>query len=66
VGSGKLGTWLRLDVTAAVRNTVSTGVNHGFILTSNDDRGVRYSLAAKEFWDASKIGYVRVYYRTLD
>ena len=66
LGSGKIGTWLRLDVTSAVRNTVSTGTNYGFILTSNDDRGVRYGLASKEHWDASKTGYVRVYYRTVN
>ena len=66
LGSGKIGTWLRLDVTSAVRNTVSTGTNYGFILTSNDDRGVRYGLASKEHWDASKTGYVRVYFRTMN
>jgi len=25
---------------------------------------VRYALAAKEFWNASKAGYIRVYFRT--
>ena len=66
LGSGKIGTWLRLDITSAVQNTVSTGVNYGYILTSNDDHGVRYGLSTQDYWDSSKTGYVRVYYRTVD
>ena len=44
----------------------SSGVNRGFILTSDDDRGVRYGLATQDYWDSSKTGYVRVYYRTVN
>ena len=66
LGSGKIATWLRLDITSAVQNTVSTGVNYGYILTSNDNHGVRYGLSTQDFWDRSKTGYVRVYYRTVD
>ena len=66
LGSGRINTWLRLDVTAAVQDIVSSGVNHGILLTSNDDRGVRYGLAASEFFDPSKSGYIRVYFRTVD
>ena len=64
LGSGKIGTWLRLDVTDAVRNVVSTGVNNGFIVTSDENHGVRYGFATQDNWDSSKTGYVRVYYRT--
>ena len=66
LGSGKIGTWLRLDITSAVQNTVSTGVNYGYILTSDDNHGVRYGLSTQDYWDPSKTGYVRVYYRTVD
>ncbi len=66
IGSGKINTWLRLDVTEAVRDIVSSGVNHGILLTSNDSRGVRYGLAASEYFDPSKSGYIRVYFRTVD
>ncbi|MCB0200296.1 MAG: 5'-nucleotidase C-terminal domain-containing protein [Anaerolineae bacterium] len=66
LGSGKIGTWLRLDVTDAVQNMISMGVNYGFIVTSDDNIGVRYGLATKDNWDPSKTGYVRVYYRTYD
>ena len=64
LGSGKIGTLLRLDVTDAVRNVVSTGVNNGFIVTSDGNHGVRYGFATQDNWDSSKTGYVRVYYRT--
>jgi hypothetical protein len=66
IGSGKINTWLRLDITAAVRDIVSSGVNHGILLTSNDRRGVRYGLATSEFFDPAKSGYIRVYFRTVD
>jgi hypothetical protein len=63
IGSGKIGAWLRLDVTSAVEMALRTGVNHGFILTSDDSRGVRYGFATKENW-MGKVGYLRVMYRT--
>jgi hypothetical protein len=64
IGSGKLNTWLRLDVTDAVADRLRGGSDQGFIITNDDSTGVRYALATKEFWDASKIGYIRVYFRT--
>lgn len=63
LGSGKIGAWLRLDVTSAVEMMVRSGVNHGFILTSDDSRGVRYGFATKENW-MGKVDYLRVMYRT--
>ena len=65
IGLGKLNTWLRLDVTDAVQAIVSGAGNYGFIVTSNEDHGVRYAFASQNYWDASKTGYVRVYYRTV-
>ncbi|MFZ2489702.1 MAG: family 16 glycosylhydrolase, partial [Anaerolineae bacterium] len=66
LGSGKLNTWLRLDVTAAMQDIVRGEDNNGFLITANDDHGVRYALASQNYWDPSKIGYVRVYYRTVE
>ncbi len=66
IGSGKLNTWLRLDVTDAVTDILRGASNQGMIITNDDDRGVRYALAAKEYFDASKGGYIRVYFRTAD
>jgi immune inhibitor A len=66
IGSGKINTWLRLDVTAAVEDMLRSGYNQGFLITNDDDRGVRYGLASKEYWDASKAGYIRVHFRTAD
>ena len=42
------------------------GSDQGFIITNTDDTGVRYALATKEYFDASKWGYIRVYFRTAD
>ncbi|HRI56391.1 MAG TPA: hypothetical protein PK170_04765, partial [Anaerolineae bacterium] len=64
IGSGKINTWLRLDVTDAVSDMLRGSTDQGFILTNDDSIGVRYALAAKEFWDASKVGYMRIYFRT--
>lgn len=64
IGSGKINTWLRLDVTDAVSDMLRGSTDQGFILTNDDSIGVRYALAAKEFWDASKVGYLRIYFRT--
>jgi immune inhibitor A len=63
LGSGKIGTWLRLDITAAAEDMLRSGFNQGFILTSDDTRGVRYGLASKENW-TGYVGYIRVYFRT--
>jgi hypothetical protein len=64
IGSGKLGTWLRLDVTDAVTDMLRGASDQGFIITNSDNTGVRYGLATKEYFDASKAGYIRVYFRT--
>ena len=64
IGSGKLGTWLRLEVTDGVTDFLRGASNQGFIITNTDNKGVRYALATKEYFDASKIGYIRVYFRT--
>ncbi|MCB0239593.1 MAG: hypothetical protein KDH08_13320, partial [Anaerolineae bacterium] len=65
LGSGKVGTWLRLDVTAAVEDMLRSGENQGFLINSTvNASGVHYGLATKEYWDPSKLGYIRVYFRT--
>jgi hypothetical protein len=66
IGSGKIGTWLRLDITAAVSDMLRGSPDQGFIITNDDSTGVRYALATKEYWDASKLGYIRVYFRTAE
>jgi hypothetical protein len=63
LGSGKIGTWLRLDVTAAAQDMLRSGFNQGFLLTSDDNHGVRYGFATKENW-IGYVGYMRVYFRT--
>jgi len=65
LGSGKIGTWLRLDVTAAAQDMLRSGFNQGFMLTSDDANGVRYGLATKENW-TGYVGYMRVYFRTAE
>ena len=65
LGSGKIGTWLRLDVTAAAEDMLRSGFNQGFMLTSDDVNGVRYGLATKENW-TGYIGYMRIYFRTAE
>ena len=63
LGSGKIGTWLRLDVTDAAQDMLRSGFNQGFMLTSDDVNGVRYGLVTKENW-TGYVGYMRVYFRT--
>jgi hypothetical protein len=75
LGNGKVGTWLRFDVTAHVAAIVAgQAENYGFALTSSDPGwtgkeasaigGVRYGLATQGYWDPGKAGYLRVMYRT--
>ncbi|MCB0205354.1 MAG: DNRLRE domain-containing protein, partial [Anaerolineae bacterium] len=64
VGSGRLETWVRFDVTDAVAGWLSGSPQRGFILTSNDNRGVRYGLATQENFDPSKTGYLRVMFHS--
>lgn len=66
IGSGKVGTWVRFDVTDYVQRIVRHEIpNYGFMITSDDTNGVRYGFATKEYWDPGKVGYLRVMYRTL-
>ncbi len=64
IGSAKINTWLRLEVTDAVTDMLRGASDQGFIITNTDTTGVRYALATKEFFDATKLGYIRVYFRT--
>ncbi len=75
IGSGRIGTWLRFDVTEAAQMMVSGMLdNNGFVIASNrfvdvkaDDAlaGARFGLAAKEYWDPSRVGYLRIMYQTV-
>lgn len=74
IGSGRIGTWWRFDITAAVAASVAGGQNLGFLLTSDYNvpaealatpdgvASARFGLATKDHWDPSKVGYVRVYF----
>lgn len=64
IGRGRIGTWARFDVTDAVAQSLLSGQQFGFILTSDDDRGVRYGLATQDFFDPSKTGYLRVMFHS--
>jgi sucrose-6-phosphate hydrolase SacC (GH32 family) len=76
IGSGRIDTWWRFDVTEAVAAIVDgRAENNGFALTSNYDvvpealvpsglAAARYGLAAREHWNSSKTGYLRIMYRT--
>jgi hypothetical protein len=74
LGNGKLGTWLRFDVTEHMQAIVSGHApNYGFALASEDPgwaggvkalAGARYGLATGEYWDPAKAGYIRVMYRS--
>jgi hypothetical protein len=73
VGSGRIGTWVRFDVTDGVQAMINGGANNGFVITSEWDIPVeapegrddaRFGFASTEYWDASKAGYMRVMFRT--
>ncbi len=79
LGSSRINTWLRLDVTNAVADMVAgEAVNNGFLVTSDPNNipaeamgpegllSTRYAFATTEFFDASKAGYLRIHYRTYD
>jgi hypothetical protein len=76
VGSGRIDTWWRFDVTDAVADIVAgLAENNGFALTSQYNvppkemaalASARYGLAAQSYWDPSKSAYLRVMYRTFD
>lgn len=85
IGSARVGTWLRFDVTEAAQMMVNGMMpNNGFLLTSDwnvdvtcSNGGaatklspqalaqVRYGLAQQDYWDPSKIGYLRIMYQTV-
>jgi subtilisin family serine protease len=74
MGSGRIYTWLRFDVTEAVEMMVNgTMENNGFVISANSDvplkaddalAQARYGLAQQDFWDPSKVGYLRIYFQT--
>lgn len=77
IGSGRIGTWVRFDVTNYIWDVVlGLQENKGFLLTSNfnvllnkaiSPEGIasaRYGFATGEGADPSKTGYLRVIYRT--
>ncbi|MCS6843620.1 MAG: 5'-nucleotidase C-terminal domain-containing protein [Caldilineales bacterium] len=77
IGSGRIGTWLRFDITNYIWDVVlGRAENKGFLLTSNfnvalnkavSPEGIasaRYGFATGEGSDPSKVGYLRVIYRT--
>ena len=77
LGSARINTWLRLDVTDSVAAMVAgSAPNYGFALASDPTswpaespealRTARFGFATTEFFDASKAGYLRIYYRTYD
>ncbi len=76
-GSARLDTWLRMDVTDAVAAMVAGNApNYGFMLTSNPNfpleaspealLSARFAFSTTEFFDPSKVGYLRIFYRTYD
>lgn len=78
LGSARLNTWLRLDVTDTVAAIVAGNApNYGFAVASDPNNwpesvspegllSARFGLATSEFFDASKAGYLRVFFRTYD
>jgi pullulanase-type alpha-1,6-glucosidase len=78
IGSARVGTWWRFDVTDAVAAMVAgMADNNGFLMTSEhviaprfiSPDGLaqtRYGLATQSYWDPSKVGYLRVMYRTYE
>lgn len=79
LGSARINTWLRLDVTDAVAAMVAgDAVNNGFLVSSDPNNipseamgpdgllSTRYAFSTTEFFDASKAGYLRIHYRTYD
>lgn len=78
LGSARIGTWLRLDVTDIVAAIVAGDAeNYGFVLASDPTswpedaspealRSARFAFATGEFFDPSKVGYMRIFFRTYD
>ena len=78
LGSARINTWLRLDVTNSVAAMVAGNApNYGFAVASDPTswpegatpeglRSARFGFATTEFFDASKAGYLRIFFRTYD
>lgn len=77
LGSSRINTWLRVDVTSLVADIVAGEAdNNGFVLASDPNNvpmvgpegllSTRYAFATTEFFDPSKAGYLRIMYRTYD
>ncbi len=77
LGSSRINTWLRVDVTSLVADIVAgEAENNGFVLASDPNNvpmvgpegllSTRYAFATTEFFDPSKAGYLRIMYRTYD
>ena len=77
LGSSRINTWLRLDVTSLVADMVAGDAeNYGFVVASDPNNvpmvgpegllSTRYAFATTEFFDPSKAGYLRILYRTYD
>jgi 5'-nucleotidase len=77
LGSSRINTWLRVDVTSLVADIVAGDAeNYGFVLASDPNNvpmmgpegllSTRYAFATSEFFDPSKAGYLRILYRTYD
>jgi 5'-nucleotidase len=77
LGSSRINTWLRLDVTDSIAAMVAGNApNYGFAVASDPTswpedapealRSARFGFATTEFFDPSKAGYLRIFYRTYD
>jgi len=78
LGSARIGTWLRLDVTNIVADIVAGDAeNYGFVLASDPTSwptdaspeallSARFGFATSEIFDPSKVGYMRIFFRTYD
>ncbi len=77
LGSARINTWLRLDVTNAVTAMVEGNApNYGFALASDPNNwpagapegllSARFGFATTNFFDPSKAGYLRIFFRTYE
>lgn len=77
LGSARINTWLRLDVTDAVADMVAgEAENNGFMVSSDWANvpmsapegllSTRYAFATRDLFDPSKAGFLRIFYRTYD
>jgi hypothetical protein len=78
LGNARINTWLRLDVTDIVAAIVAGDApNYGFAVASDPNNwpegaspeallSARYGFATSEFFDPSKVGYMRIFFRTYE